>query len=70
MSSSNPKYRPTYEIPVTANNATSVSNKPAMKDAEWCDIFHGKFTKQGLNRHRNSRKAKNKASNNKGKAAK
>ena len=35
-----------------------------------CDICHGKFTKQGLTRHRNSCKAKNKASNNKGKAAK
>ena len=57
------------EISATANNATSASKKPATKDVE-CDICHGKFTKQGLTRHRNSCKAKNKASNNKGKAAK
>jgi len=50
LSSSNPNNRPTYEIPATANNATSASNKPATKDVE-CDICHGKFTKQGFTRH-------------------
>ncbi len=65
LSSSNPNNRPTYEIPATANNATSASKKPATKDVE-SDICHGKFTKQGLTRHRKSCKAKNKASNNKG----
>jgi hypothetical protein len=69
LSSSNPNNRPTYEIPATANNATSASKKPATKDVE-CDICHGKFTKQGLTRHQNSCKSKNKASNNKGKTAK
>jgi hypothetical protein len=68
LSNSNPNIRPTYEIPATANNATSACNKPAPKDAE-CDICHGKFTKQSFTRHRNSCQAKNEASNKKGKAA-
>ncbi len=69
MSNSNPNNRPTNEIPATAYKATSACKKQATKDVE-CDIYPGKFTKQGLTRHRNSRKAKNKASNNKGKTAK
>ena len=68
LSSSNPNNRPTYEIPATANNATSASKKPTLKDAE-CDICKVKFTKQGLTRHRNSCHAKKESNNKKGKTA-
>ena len=49
LPSSNPNNRPTYSIPTEANN-----EKSALKDAEY-DVCHVKFTKQGFDRHRNSR---------------
>jgi hypothetical protein len=54
LTSSNRSKRPTYEIP----NENTNSIKSAGKDAE-CEICRNKFTKKGLNRHRNSCQKKN-----------